>query len=188
PTLTALTTVSVNEEAAATQLSTLGGGSQEGRVAKAGQDDSITVQLTVSHGTLTLASTAGLTGASGIGTTGPTCIGLQSSVDTALAAVSYKPNLDTEGTDTLTFAATTTDIAAGSTSTASSTTTMSINVDPVAETPTLTALTTVSVNEDAAATQLSTLGGGTLSVSLPLADQDDSITVQLSLSHRTRPL
>src|SRR5262249_244872 len=81
--------------------------------------------------------------------------------------------------------ATTTDIAAGSTSTASSTTTMSINVDPVAETPTLTALTTVSVNEEAAATRLSTLGGGTLSVSLPLADQDDSITAQVSVAHGT---
>src|SRR5262249_57137471 len=65
---------------------------------------------------------------------------LLSNVDSALNTISYRPNAEFEGTDTLSFSATTSDAVTGlPTSTATSSTSLTIHVDPVAETPTLTA-------------------------------------------------
>ena len=61
-----------------------------------------TVTLSVSHGTLTLASLTGLTG-SGNGTSSLSYSGTLANILTALAAVSYTSTTDYQGSDTLTI-------------------------------------------------------------------------------------
>lgn len=61
-----------------------------------------TVSLSVSHGTLTLASLTGLTG-SGNGTSSLSYSGTLANILTALAAVSYTSTTDYQGSDTLTI-------------------------------------------------------------------------------------
>ena len=114
------------------------------------QDDSITVTLHVAHGTLALAAGTDTSGSPvlGIGTQTLTFTGLQSAVDTVLAGLQYTPTAEFEGKDTLTFTALVTDTASGlPTSTATASTSVTINVNPVAETPVLTAPTTVTTAE-----------------------------------------
>ena len=70
----------------------------------ADQSDTITVNLSVAQGRLTLGTSSG---------TSLSFTGTQTAVDASLAAVSYAPNSEFEGSDTLTFSATTSDTATG---------------------------------------------------------------------------
>src|SRR5262249_21193421 len=146
----------------------------------------------VAHGTLALAAgtdTSGLSSpVSGIGTATLTFTGLESSVDTVLAGLQYTPTAEFEGTDPLTFSATVTDTASGlPTSTAMASTSVTIDVNPVADAATLTAPTTaVIVHENDPAALVNSLQNAlhastALTVSLPTLDLDDTVTVTLTV-------
>src|SRR5262249_16526763 len=155
--------------------------------------DTITVNLSVLDGTLTLGTTSGLTVTGSTAGSSLSFTGSLSNVDSALNTISYRPNAEFEGTDTLSFSATTSDAVTGlPTSTATSSTSLTIHVDPVAETPTLTASMSATgfVNENQPATLL-TAFGGSLSVSIDAADAtdtSDTITVNLSVLDGTLTL
>src|SRR5262249_61699201 len=115
PTLTA-SDVSVNENQSATVLSSLPSLPTRRSSDLADQSDTITVHLSVAHGTLTLGTSSG---------TSLSFTGTQTAVDASLALVTYTPNFQFQTSDTLTFSATTSDTATGlPTSTATSSTTV----------------------------------------------------------------
>src|SRR5262249_18881195 len=155
--------------------------------------DTITVNLSVLDGTLTLGTTSGLTVTGSTAGSSLSFTGSLSNVDSALNTISYRPNAEFEGTDTLSFSATTSDAVTGlPTSTATSSTSLTIHVDPVAETPTLTASMSATgfVNENQPATLL-TAFGGSLSVSIDAADAtdtSDTITENWRVVNDTRTL
>src|SRR5262249_58365690 len=117
--------------------------------------------------------------------------GSLSNVDSALNTISYRPNAEFEGTDTLSFSATASDAVTGlPTSTATSSTSLTIHVDPVAETPTLSASITGFVNENRSEERRVGIEGS-LSVSIDAADAtdtSDTITVKLSVLDGTLTL
>src|SRR5262249_29740473 len=61
----------------------------------------LTVKLTVSHGTLTLGTTTGLSAVSGNGSSVVTLIGSTTSLNAALASLLYRGSLNYSGADTL---------------------------------------------------------------------------------------
>jgi len=75
-------------------------------VSNVNPDDTITVTLDVNDGVLTLGSTAGLSGESGVGTDAVTLTGTESEINAALTSgVTYTPTTGFTGGDTLTFTA-----------------------------------------------------------------------------------
>ena len=75
-------------------------------VSHANPDDTITVTLGVSHGALTLGSTAGLSSETGLGTGAVTLAGTEAEIDAALASgLSYTPTAGFVGGDALTVVA-----------------------------------------------------------------------------------
>jgi VCBS repeat-containing protein len=114
--------------------------------------DAATVQVTLSvtHGVLTLNGTAGLTFSNGNGSANANMVftGSQTSINAALNGLTYKGNLNFNGSDTLTL--TTSDLGnSGSGGTLTDTDTVAITVDPVNDAPLNSVPTeTQAVNED----------------------------------------
>ena len=109
------------------------------------------VALSVSHGTLTLVSTTGLSFTVGSnGAASMTFTGTKSAINTALATLTYAPTLNYNGSDTLTI--TTSDLGhTGSGGTLTDTDTVGITITAVDDPSSLTNDTS-TVNEDNNAT------------------------------------
>ena len=112
---------------------------------------SMQVALSVSHGTLTLVSTTGLSFTVGSnGAASMTFTGTKSAINTALATLTYAPTLNYNGSDTLTI--TTSDLGhTGSGGTLTDTDTVGITITAVDDPSSLTNDTS-TVNEDNNAT------------------------------------
>jgi hypothetical protein len=138
PTITAPTSGSLNENASLA-FSTANGNAISIADASIGSGtDSLT--LAVTHGTLTLASTSGLT-VTGNGTASITATGTVANLDAALSGLTYKPTAGYSGSDSLSVSVT--DPGDGLSS--SDSVTLTVNA---AIAPTITAPATASVSED----------------------------------------
>ncbi|HVQ08965.1 MAG TPA: Ig-like domain-containing protein [Allosphingosinicella sp.] len=144
----------------------------------------LTVTLSVAHGTLTLASTAGLTFADGAGDAAMTFTGTAAAINAALGAgLTYAPAADHHGGDTLAIS-TSDNGQSGTGGTLTDADTVAITIDPVNDAPVNNVPGTQGINEDAGLT-LSTANGNALSV----ADVDaTTLTVTLSVAHGTLTL
>ena len=139
-----------------------------------------TVTLSVLHGTLTLASTNGLSFATGDGTADATMTfsGTLSAINAALASLTYVGTANYSGSDTLTI--TTNDNGNSGGAALSDSDTVAITVNAVEDAPTSTSLTpnlgTISVFESGLPLNHDTLIGNFATID---ADSGDTITYTL---------
>ena len=106
-----------------------------------------TVTLSVANGTLTLGSVTGLSNFTGNGTATVTLTGPWGALNNALNALSYRPNANFNGADTLTINVNDNGNT-GAGGAMSATATVTINVTAVNDPPVIVAPPTASVNED----------------------------------------
>ncbi|HEX8120637.1 MAG TPA: tandem-95 repeat protein, partial [Solirubrobacteraceae bacterium] len=107
--------------------------------------DDVKVTFSADHGTLTLATTSGLTSATGNGTGSVELVGSLSEVNAALDGLQYAPAANYNGSDTLTML--TDDLAHNGGAAKSDTDTIGMTVDPVNDAPVATA-DSYSTDED----------------------------------------
>jgi FecR protein len=141
--------------------------------------DTFNVTLSVKDGSLALAGDSGLSGTfSGASIT---FSGSLAAVNAALSGVSYTPNSEFEGQDTLTFTSSATEEAsAGGGTSAAATQTATIIVNPVAEAGTASAPATLTLTENATNVAITGVVVG------PLAeDSDDTVRAALTVGHGT---
>ncbi len=150
--------------------------------------DTFTATVYVEQGTLTLGSglAATIKGGDGHGVADAVLItGSLADVNAALAAVTYTPATEYEGTDTVHFTATSTEelSVGGNTSAAATETTATITVNPVSDTPSVAAaIGSIELKEN-----LSHAIGG-VSVTPASGDADDPVTVTLHVVNGTLSL
>jgi len=167
PTITAPATASVNENAALAFTA----GNAISVTDPSGTAEQLT--LTVSHGTLSLGTTTGLT-VTGNGSASLVLSGTLASLNSDLATLSYAPTSGYNGPDTLSLSdKDTTDSLTGSAR-------VSITVNPLA--PLITAPASVSVNENAS---LAFTAGNAISVTDPNGTAEQ---FTLTVSHGTLSL
>jgi Ca2+-binding RTX toxin-like protein len=144
--------------------------------------DTFTATLYVEHGTLSLGEGlhATISGGDGSAAAHPVVItGSLADVNAALAAVTYTPAREYEGTDTVHFTATSTEDVGTSTSAAATETTAAITVAPVAHQP----LVSASATEiDEGGTSHLTINFSNAADLFENSDADDSVVVTVSLS------
>ncbi|MBX3454403.1 MAG: DUF4347 domain-containing protein, partial [Ferrovibrio sp.] len=158
---------------------------------ESGGTNSMTVILSVSHGTLNLSSLTGLTIAAGASDSSTiTLIGTKAALNAAITSLVYTPTANYNGNDTLTVVLRddgNTGIDPGLTGTAvyeQDSKTVAITVSPINDRPTITVPTAQTIDEDTTLT----FSGGTL---ITLADVDDAggiVRVTLSVDHGTLAL
>jgi subtilase family serine protease len=177
PTLTAPATGSLSENGSLVFSTGNGNAISVTDVAAGAGSDALT--LSVTNGTLTLASTAGLTFTGTNGTASFTVTGAVTALDNALNGLTYQPTPLYIGADTLSLSVTDpADNLSASTSVA-----LTISALPA---PTITAPTTASLSEDGSLV-FSTGNGNAISVTDSGAGSNpDSLT--LSVSHGTLTL
>ena len=144
--------------------------------------DSFTATLYVEHGTLSLGSGSFSVTSSGTGTSADhlTITGSLADVNAALAVITYTPNSEFEGTDTVHFTTLSTEDVGISTSTAATETTATIIVNPVAEAGTASAPATLTLSENDTNVAIHDVSVG------PLAeDSDDTVSTVLAVGHGT---
>ena len=147
--------------------------------------DSYTATLYVEHGKLALGSGAFSVTASGDGhdsTHVLTITGTLADVNAALAAITYTPVSECEGTDTVHFTALSTEEAAvgGNVSAPATAIAATIAVNPIAEAGTAVAPATLTLNENASNVAITGVSVG------PLAeDSDDTVSAALAVGHGT---
>jgi acyl dehydratase len=145
PTVSAPSTATVNENASLTFCSGNSNAITVTDAAAAGSSDSLT--LTVTNGTLTLGSTAGLTFTSGSnGTASMTVTGTLASLNATLSGLKFTPTCGYCGSASLVI--TVKDSGDGLSGSA----TVAITVNAVKQPPTVSAPSTASVNENASLT------------------------------------
>ncbi len=149
-------------------------------------DHKLTMTLTVSHGVLTLSGITGLTFTTGDGTSDATMTfsGTKADINTALAGLKYKGDLNYNGSDTLSV-----DVndnsQTGSGGPLTDAKTVAITVSPVDDAPVITVPTGQAVNED---TDLTFSTGNSNLISLDDVDSDEGsgdhkLTMTLTVTH-----
>jgi hypothetical protein len=140
--------------------------------------DTFTATVSVADGTLAVGAHGGVTLSGGGGTW--TLSGSLPDVNTGLANVSYTPNAEFEGTDTLTLSATATD---GTSTSAAASSSATITVNGVADTPSVSAPNNVTTSENATDVALTGLSVSTVDGS----DNDaaDTFTATVSVADGT---
>jgi hypothetical protein len=150
-------------------------------------DHKLTMTLTVSHGVLTLSGTTGLTFTTGDGTSDATMTfsGTKANINTALAGLKYKGDLNYNGSDTLQINVNDNG-QYGSGGPLTDAKTVAITVDPVDDAPVITRpATTQTVNED---TDLTFSTANTNLISIEDVDSDEGsgdhkLTMTLVVTH-----
>ena len=144
-------------------------------------DDTVSVQLAVTHGTLNVATLAGVTESAQSGSS-LTLSGDAALVNSVLTGLTYTPTGEYEGADTLNV--TTTSIDGSNTNPTTTSASTSITVNPIAEAPTAAAPATLSMNENASNVAV-TDGTNFVTVGPLKEDGDDTVSVQLAVTHGT---
>jgi hypothetical protein len=134
---------------------------------------SASFSVSVTRGSLTLAATTGLTGVSGNGTGTITFSGSRTNILAALNGLTYAPNANYFGSDTLTVVVNDNGNSGTYNTPQSDTETVAITVNPVNDLPTVTNLST-SVAED---------GTATFSLSSSDVDSGTSSTTDARVTH-----
>ena len=134
---------------------------------------SATFSVSVTRGTLTLASTSGLTGISGNGTGTVSFSGNRTNILAAINGLTYAPNANYFGADTLTAVVNDNGNSGTYNTPQSDTKTIAITVNPVNDLPTVANLS-ASVNED---------GIATFSLSSSDVDSGTSSTTDARVTH-----
>lgn len=140
-------------------------------------NDTVSATLTVSHGTLHVASLAGVTVAGDDSAT-LTLSGSATAVNSLLAGLTYTPTQEYEGADTLQLSVTSSDGANTNPTTATAST--AITVNPVAEPPAANAPATLTLDENATG-----IAVGGVSVGPQAEDGNDTVSATLTVSHGT---
>ena len=169
PTASAPATLALNENATGAAVA----GVNVGPLAE-DNDDTVSATLTVSHGTLHVASLSGVT-VSGDDCATLTLSGSAAAVNMLLAGLTYTPTVDYEGSDTLHLSVTSSD--GSNTYPTAATASTAITVNPVAEPPTASApaRATTAVN-----TAIDISG---VVVGPAAEDADDTVIVLLTVAH-----
>jgi len=147
----------------------------------------LSVQLTVLHGALTLSGTTGLTFSVGDGTadSSMTFVGTASDINTALNGTIYTPTANYNGSDTLTLV-TSDQGSSGSGGTLTDTDTVALTITAVNDAPVITVPGAQTVNED---TNLTFSTGNSNLVSVSDVDiASSSFSVVLSVTNGTLTL
>ena len=180
PVLHASASAGSTTENTATVLSGLSVSTTDGGADNA---DTFTATVYVEHGKLTLGSGlhATISGGDGNDAADPVVItGSLTDVNAALAAITYTPAAEYEGTDTVHFTATLTEEAGvgGNVSAAATPTTATITVNPVAEAAAAIAPATLTLSENDTSVAITGVSVG------PLAeDGDDTVSAALTVGH-----
>src|SRR6185369_2729702 len=172
PTASAPATLTLNENVTGVAIA----GVSVGPLAE-DNDDTVSATLTVSHGTLHVASLIGVT-VTGADSATLTLSGNAAAVNTLLAGLTYTPSAEYEGTDTLHLSVTSSD--GSNTYPSPATASTAITVNPVAEPPTASAPATLTLNENVTGVAIAGVSVG------PLAeDNNDTVSATLTVSHGT---
>ena len=140
-------------------------------------DDAVSAILTVSHGTLHVASLSGVT-VSGDDSATLTLFGSAVDVNRLLAGLTYTPSAEYEGSDALHLSVTSSD--GSNTYPTAATASTAITVNPVVEPPAASTPATLTLNENATGVAVAGVSVG------PLAeDSDDTVSATLTVSHGT---
>ena len=180
PTAAAPATLAVNENASnvavtdGTNFVTVGPLKEDG-------DDTVSVVLAVTHGTLNIATLAGVTESAQSGAS-LTLSGDAALVNSVLHGLSYTPGSEYEGSDTLNVTVTSIDGSNTYPTTTSASTTITVN--PIAAAPTAAAPATLAVNENASNVAV-TDGTNFVTVGPLKEDGDDTVSVVLAVTHGT---
>ncbi len=173
PTVSAPSTATVNENASLTFCSGNSNAITVTDAAAAGSSDSLT--LTVTNGTLTLGSTAGLTFTSGSnGTASMTVTGTLASLNATLSGLKFTPTCGYCGSASLVI--TVKDSGDGLTGSA----TVAIAVNSVKHPPTVSAPPTASVNENASLTFCSSDCNAITVTDVAASGSSDSLTLTVT--------